>query len=273
MGTLVRILALSFALGGLMQAQQPAPVADPVVQAAEDYIGRALILRGFYGGTELAFDAHGHLVSGAAKTVDWTLAGMNVEKVSRGASPNEAGDLVLEGPRVAIRYNLQQRQFERHPLKDEPLRITFPAPDAAGVVRSMEAMFSVGIDPALQKSMPPWWKHYFLPATAWTGEDNVGTVISIHGATTLPAGTVMPEIVSKEQPEFTGEAQRDKVRGEVIVRVAVGLDGVPRQITIRQPLGYGLDERAVQAIAKYRFTPGMQNDKPAVVEMIVHQSF
>ena len=262
-------------LGGLTMAQPQtsaaaAAPADPVVQAAQDYIGRTLILRGCYGGTEMVFDAHGHLVSGEAKKVDWTLAGMNVEKVTRGALPNEAGDLVLEGPRVAIRYNPQQRQFERHPLKDEPLRIVFPAPDAAGVVKSMQGMFSVGIDPALQRSMPTYWQHYFLPATAWAGGDAVGTAIAPQPN---QAGIVLPVAGSKVEPEITVEAQKDKVHGEVRVRVAVGLDGVPRQITVRQPLGYGLDEKAVAAVAKERFTPGTKEGVPAVVEMVVSQVF
>ena len=269
-------LSLILMLFGLAQAQQPAAppatvaTADPVVQAAQDFIGRTLILRGLNGGTNLAFDAHGHLVSGESKPVDWTLAGMNVEKVSR----STPGDLLLEGPRVAIRYNPAQRQFERHMLKDEPLRITFPAPDAAGVVRSMEAIFSVGIDPALQRSMPPFWKHYFLPATVWTVEDAVGTVLSINGATTLPPGTVMPVVLSKgDLPELTGEAQKDKVHGEVRVRIAVGLDGIPRQITVRQPLGYGLDAKAAEAVARYKFQPGSKDGTPVVIEMIVSQTF
>ena len=246
----------------------PPALADPLVQTAEEWIGRALTLRGFYGGQELSFDAQGH-VQGEPKVVDWTLAGMNLDKVSRTGT----GELLLQGPRVAIRFNPDQHQFERHPQKDEALKIMIPATDVLSVQLTMAAVFSVGIDPRLERSMPPYWKHYFLPATPWTGEDNVGAVVSISGAATLPPGLVMPLIAKKSEPEFSGEAQRDRVRGTIQLRVAVGVDGVPRQIMVRQPLGYGLDQRTVEAVEKYRFQPGMQVGKPAVVEMIVNQPF
>ena len=101
----------------------------------------------------------------------------------------------------------------------------------------------------------------------------MGTVVSINGATTLPAGTVMPVVLSKGEAEMSGEAQRDKVHGEVQVRVAVGLDGVARQIMVRQPLGYGLDASAVEAVEKWRFLPGMKDGRAVPTEVVVEQQF
>jgi TonB family protein len=200
--------------------------------------------------------------------VDWTLAGMNIDKVSR----NDAGLVVVEGPRVATRYIPDQHQFERHPQKEERVRVSFPASDLPGVKAALATIFGIGIDPVVERASADYWRHYFFPATAWTGDDNVGPVIAVPGAT-APAGVVMPVVTRKAEPEFTAEAQRDKVKGVVQVRVAVGLDGVPRQITIRQPLGYGLDAKAAEAVAKYRFTPGMKDGKPVVVEMFVNLTF
>ncbi len=242
--------------------------ADPVVEAAEAWIGRALIIRGFYGGSTLNYDAKGHIAGDPPKPVDWTLAGMNIEKVAR----DDTGVLVLEGPRVASRYNPDQRLFERHPQKDERLKVILPAADAAVVKAALTTMFSVGIDPVVERAAPPYWRHYFFPALAWTGAENLGTVLTVTGATP-PPGLVMPVMKTKEEPQMTGEAQRDHVKGTVQVRVAVGTDGVPRQITIRQPLGYGLDAKAVDAVAKARFQPGTLDGKPAPVEMIILQPF
>ena len=128
-------------------------------------MGQALILRGFYGGVELVYDAKGHLQGTPPPVMDWTLAGMSIEKVSR----NEAGMLVLEGPRVASRYNPDAREFQRHPQKDERLRMIFPATDVAGVKAAMGAMFALGIDPGVERSVPAYWKHYFLPCLVCAG--------------------------------------------------------------------------------------------------------
>ncbi len=253
---------------GAQTAVSPVAATDPVVDEAQNWVGRALILHGLYGGADLVFDANGH-VQGNPPVVDWTLAGMNIEKVSR----NEAGMVVLEGPRVATRYNPDQHQFERHAQKDERIRVSFPASDAAGVKATLAAVFGVGIDPVVERTAAPYWRHYFFPGTPWTGEDNVGPVIALPGVTVAPAGLVMPVVTKKADAEFTAEAQRDRVKGVVQVRVAVGLDGVPRQITIRQALGYGLDLKAAEAVSKYRFTPGTKDGIPVVVEMLVNVMF
>jgi TonB family protein len=259
-----------------MQSPKPAAappaavvVEDPVLEEAKEWIGRALILRGFYSGTTLIYDSRGHIAGEPPKSVDWTLAGMNLDKVSRDGE----GRLVLEGPRVAIRYNADGRQFERHAQKDEPLRVILPAADAAAVRAALPAIFAIGIDPAVERAAASCWQHFFFPANGWTGPDNLGAVISVPG-TTAPPGVVMPVMeVRNEPPPITGEAQRDRVRGTVQVRVAVGPDGVPRQITIRQPLGYGLDVRTADAVAKSRFRPGTRDGKPVAIEMIVNQPF
>jgi TonB family protein len=266
---LVALAACGVVRGQEMPAAPGTAVADdPLVETAQAWMGQALILRGFYGGVELVYDAKGHLQGAAPKVVDWTLAGMSIEKVSR----NEAGMLVLEGPRMASRYNPDAREFQRHPQKDERLRVIFPATDVAGVKATMAAVFALGIDPGVERSVPPYWRHYFFPATEWTGADAVGPVVSVAG-TAAPPGVVMPVLETKVDPEFTGEAQRDKVKGTVQVRAVVGVDGIPRQITIRQPLGYGLDEKTAEAVAKYRFKPGTRDGKPVAVEMLINQTF
>ncbi len=241
--------------------------ADAGVEAAQEFIGRALILREFPGGRELTYDAQGR-VEGEPKVVDWTLAGFNLEKVTRSGE----GVLELDGTRVAIRYNPEQHVFERQPQKDERLKITMAAGDAPAVRTALAAIFSVGIDPALERSTPSCWAHYFFPSLGWPADDGVGTVVVVTGAS-LPAGMVMPVAEKSPLPEYSAEAQHDRVRGSVRLQFVVGTDGIPHRIAIRQPLGYGLDARAVEAVAKYRFQPGLQDGKPVAVEMILNQPF
>ncbi len=252
-------------------------VTDAGVEAAEEFIGRALILREFSGERELVYNADGRVQGedaperpgGERKMVDWTLAGFNLEKVTRHAE----GMLALDGTRVAIRYNPEQHVFERHPQKEERLQIKVTsAIDAASARAALAAIFSVGIDPALERSTPSYWAHYFFPSLAWPADDGVGEVVVLTGGG-LPAGMVMPVDEKSSQPEYSAEAQRDRVRGSVRLQCVVGTDGLPRRILIRQPLGYGLDARAIEALAKSRFQPGTQNGRPVAVQMILNEPF
>jgi TonB family protein len=268
---------VAFAVGvgsGIGVCQAPAPAAakapadeDLGVVAAERWIGRALILRGFWAANELKYDPAGHPLD-AGKVTDWTLAGFDLQKVRRRTD----GDLELDGVRVAARWNPDQRLFERHLLKTELLRIDFPAPDAGGVEPALAAMFSVGIDPALQRSMPPYWTHYFIPATPWPADEVTGKTLIALGSK-QPEGIVYPQVVKKGEPGFTQEASADHVKGTVRVGIDVDENGLSVRAVVRQPLGYGLDAKTVEAVQKYRFNPGMVHGAPAVVEIVVNQGF
>jgi TonB family protein len=263
-------LLVSGSLFGQVAVQSPAPagaVVDKGLVAAQAWVGRALILRGFYAGGELDFDAAGR-VKGTPKTTDWTLAGMELEKVSRRAS----GEFLLEGTRVVIGYNQGAHTFDRHPLKDEKLRVVLPAADGRAVDAEILAVFSQGIDPALQRSMPGYWSHYFVPSLEWPADELKGVPILGLNAK-VPADLVMPVPEKKLEPEYTAEARGARVKGTVQATMVVDPEGVPRRVTIRQPLGYGLDARVAETLARYRFHPGTLAGKPVAVEIVFNQGF
>ena len=264
------VLAGFLAGSSVAAAQAPPPVQtseaarDEALNAATAMIGRATILRGFPGAAELHYDAAGRL-QGQPGPVDWTLAGVEVQKVVRRAD----GAFQMDGVRVAIRYNPEQHTFERHALKETRVKMELAAGDARA---ALAAMVSVGIDPALQRSMPPHWLHYFIPGAEWAADDLAGQAVVPANARPA-AGRESPVLIQKTEAEFTPEAVKDRVKGTVQLRLVVGADGVPRRIAIRQPLGYGLDQRAVEAAAKYRFQPATQDGKPVAMEVIVNQTF
>ncbi len=243
------------------------PGRDEALEATEALVGRAIFIRHGYAGGELTYDVLGH-VHGEPKELDWTLAGADIDKVLR-RSPAE---LELDGVRVAMRYNPDQHVFERHPQKDQKLKIVLAVNEGArGLQGALATIFAVGIDPGLQRAMPLYWRHYFSPGLAWPSDPLTGKTII--GLTAPVAGLEMPVIEKKAEPEFTTEARQDHLKGVVGLRLTVGPDGLPARIAIRQPLGYGLDANAVQAVAKYRFRPGMKDGQPVAVDMLVNQTF
>ncbi len=245
------------------------PPADPALDQASTYIGRALILRGSFAADDLNFDAAGHLLKGDPKTVDWTLAGFDLQKVTR----RDPATLELEGVRVAIRYNPDAHIFERHPQKEEKLKILLALnPEARNPGASLTAIFSTGIDPALQRAMPPYWRHYFSPALPWPDDDLSKQTILPATAPPTP-GVEFPVLEKKQDADFTPAARQDRVKGVVQMRMVVAGDGIPRRITIKQPLGYGLDAEVAQILTRYHFRPGTRDGQPIPVEMILNQQF
>jgi hypothetical protein len=149
--------------GTAFSQQMTAPAKDEGLNAASSLVGKALFLRGFYLSNELTFDADGR-VQGTPKVGDWTLAAVNVLKVER----RGAGEIELDGVRVAIRYNTDSHEFQRHALNDDKMRLLVKDTGKAKQLEmAFAAMFSVGIDPGLQRAMPDYWRHYFDPTLVW----------------------------------------------------------------------------------------------------------
>jgi TonB family protein len=246
------------------------PVRDRTLESAESLVGKALFLRGFYLANDLSYNASG-VVTGAPKVGDWTVAAVNVLKASR-RGPDE---IELDGVRAAIRYNADQHQFERHPLNDEKMRILVKVDgDEHGFERAVQGMFAVGIDPALQRAMPAYWQHYFNPGLEWPTDGLNGVAVyPTFGMPNQPKDVDPAKAEHKVDAKFTGFAEKDKVRGTVLLQLVVDAEGVPRRISVARPLGYGLDESAVEAMAKWRFSPGVREDKPVATGIVVAQDF
>lgn len=275
-------LALLLSTGAI--AQQPAPASppgpverrDPALDTASNLIGKALFLRCFCSENNLSFDAQGH-VTGPIKTTDWTLAAVNVQKVTR----KGPGEIELEGVRVAIRFATDRREFDRHPLNDDKMRIQLPDPgEPTAFTRELSAIFSEGLDRRLRLSMPSYWQHYFDPQMAWPPDDLTGVPIYVAGtATRIPGATAVnqefdPVTASKKvSASYTPQAGRDRVQGSVDLLVAVDAQGTLQRVVVEQPLGYGLDARAVESLAKWKFAPAKLVGKPVATYSLIRPEF
>ena len=266
------MLALAVA-GGIAPAQQDATKTaaalthDEEADEAAQMVGRALFLRCFCAEDNLSFDAQGH-VAGQAKTTDWTLAAVNVQKVER----KGPGEIELDGVKVAIRFATDRHEFDRHPQNDDKMRIVIAETgDAAAFERALKSVFATGIDRELQRAMPQYWQHYFEPGLAWPQDALTGQAINSIAAATPTAS--IAAVTHKSDAGYTPLAGRDRVGGTVRLRMVVDAEGMPRRIAVLQPLGYGLDERAVEALGKYRFTPAMVQGQPVASNVTIDEEF
>jgi TonB family protein len=255
LGRLLWAVGLMASAGLAQTATVGVPAAkDAVLEAASAEIGNALFLRCLCAENTLSFDAQGRLVGAAnrtaPKTTDWTLAGMNVLKAER-----VQGGIELDGVRVAVRYAPDRREWDRHPQNFEKMKVVIAdAGDLVGFRRALTKVFSMGMDVGFQRSLPEYWRHYFEPGLPWPKDELTGAqVLTPNGP--LPTGATEAQVTKKAEASYTTEAERDKVAGTVGLRMFITTEGLAKRVSIAQPLGYGLDARAVEATEKLRFTP------------------
>lgn len=85
--------------------------------------------------------------------------------------------------------------------------------------------------------------------------------------------SALPQILWKIEPEYSEEARKARFQGSVMLALEVDSEGRPRNIRIVRSLGLGLDERAVEAVARWRFKPGLLNGHPVDAPVSVEVSF
>ncbi len=86
-------------------------------------------------------------------------------------------------------------------------------------------------------------------------------------------GVSPPGIVYKVEPEYSEEARRMHFQGTVKLAVVVDAEGKPRDIRVIQPLGLGLDRKAIDAVSKWRFSPGRKDGRPVPVQARIEVNF
>jgi protein TonB len=93
------------------------------------------------------------------------------------------------------------------------------------------------------------------------------------GAYRIGGGVSPPSIIYKVEPEYSEEARKAKFQGTVRLSVVVDEKGNPRDIKITGPLGLGLDQKAVEAVEKWKFSPGKKDGKPVPVFAQIEVNF
>jgi TonB family protein len=88
-------------------------------------------------------------------------------------------------------------------------------------------------------------------------------------------GVLSPEVLHEEKPQYTSGAMRAKVQGIVEVEAVVMTDGTVGQVQIVRSLDdrFGLDEKAIEAVKRWRFRPGTRQGKPVAVLVNIELTF
>lgn len=81
-------------------------------------------------------------------------------------------------------------------------------------------------------------------------------------------GVSAPVPLNTVEAEFSDEARRAKYQGVCLISLIVDAQGNPQNPRVIRALGMGLDEKALEAVRKYKFKPAMKDGKTPVPVMI-----
>ncbi len=94
-----------------------------------------------------------------------------------------------------------------------------------------------------------------------------GAVYKIGGGVSAPVPVYRPE------PEYSEEARKAKWQGAVLLYLVVDENGVPQDIKVIRSVGLGLDQKAIEAVQKWRFKPGQKDGKAVPVSANIEVNF
>ena len=85
------------------------------------------------------------------------------------------------------------------------------------------------------------------------------------------SGIEPPRLVREVRADYTEDARQRGVTGDVVLEIVVRRDGTVGDVKVLQGLAGGLNDRAVQAVRQWRFTPAQRQGVPVdvVVEVAV----
>ncbi len=131
---------------------------------------------------------------------------------------------------------------------------------------TIDAVFASGIDQSMIATLPAYWQLYYKDVDL--KQDYRPSDPSI-----LPENQVdtKARLVSVFDPPSNEFAQKNGVAGMSMYHVVVQPDGKAGEVAIGRPIGFGLDESAVNAIRQAKFEPAIKDGKPVpvVLDLIV----
>jgi len=81
----------------------------------------------------------------------------------------------------------------------------------------------------------------------------------------LGAGVSAPVLLYKVEPDYSEEARKARHQGTVVLNAVIDATGHVANPQVVRSLGLGLDEKALEAVTKWRFKPASKDGKPVAV--------
>ena len=137
---------------------------------------------------------------------------------------------------------------------------TSPAHASRVLLDALGNIFATGLDDKMLEAMPTFWRLYYQAAAAKT--DYRPSDPGVFRQTNVDTKA---KLLTNFEPGSNEYAQANGVAGMALYHVVIGADGKPGEIAVARPIGFGLDESAVDSILKASFAPAIKDGKPVPV--------
>jgi TonB family protein len=151
------------------------------------------------------------------------------------------------------------------------LYMKYPLRFAVAALICHASLFASGISAELSKGS--------AAALAVVGGQAIGAIgYHLHPHCTeknsAPDCISVPQVVSSPQPTYSEEARKAKLEGNVVLVLIVDEKGNPTKVSVVNSLGMGLNEKAIEAVKGWKFTPAFGKDgKPVAAKIAVEVDF
>jgi len=125
---------------------------------------------------------------------------------------------------------------------------------------ALDVAFAPGLDDRMMAAMPDFWKLYYQAVAAKADYRPADPSILRQSSVDRKA-----QLLTSFEPDSNDFAQAAGVAGMALYHTVIGPDGKPGEIAVARPIGFGLDENAVAAIRKAKFSPAVKDGKPVPV--------
>lgn len=289
----------------------PRSFADDLSHAlTRSYKGKIYLIRNFWEGGTLGYDAAGQRI-GNADLGYWTLDGIvRIEKIE--VTPNRVLRVECRRMIVDVRADGFDYSASRgHHSERREIAIDLGQQEATpSFVESVFSKIFVADPNTFLDSVPEYWKDCIKAAISGSGDKRSNcrfgphfTEIFLPSAANTPPGAVAPaspnsqpvrqiglvegearalhigngvsapKVVYDPEPQYSQPAREAGEQGTCILSLIVEPSGSVKNIRIAKPLGYGLDEEAVRTVAIWKFEPGRRNGEPVPIYATVEIVF
>ncbi|MBZ5567573.1 MAG: energy transducer TonB [Acidobacteriia bacterium] len=258
-----------------------------------EYSGKVLTQRHFLSGHKLVYDAEGNPASGS-RVGPWTLDGkIRVQQINlRGSSTIDIrGErlLLISGSdknpsqdffETFVDFFEQNNNLRRHLSSEEwkklrdkqQVQISITRPAGFDETSAGAAIMKVFLAPGerLSDFVPDYWKSRAQQTQGTPGSPQSlppKEPYKVEGGVTPPHPKKMPD------PSYAEPARQIRYQGTVVLWMVVDESGGVRDVRVQRALGAGLDDKAVDAVRRWRFDPATLNGNPVAVQINVEVNF
>ena len=281
MKTLAALILLLFPLCSIMAS----PDDNIESTLTNKYEHSILILRHPVDSDSQRYSASGDLLSGG-KEGSWTVdAAIEINEIH--LTP---GKLVIDGKRRVYGFDYRQNRLLPVKVKDKDkpkvtleISLDSPLPTAEQVEVILHRIFANNAG-GLAQSVPAYWRSFLAkqygepkpdasqnlagdPGASNSANDELN-VVKLDPKTIKP-----PKPVNTPDPNYSEVAKHLQFEGTLVLSAIIDVTGKVRQVRIVRPVGYGLDEKGIEAVQNWKFKPAMHDGKPVAVEMGLEITF